>query len=672
MVDSELGTPNDLERDVADAQPGDIEGRVADLERRTLDLKADINRAARVADQMAPIRRRIDEVQDQAASLRGDTLAALLTQAQDEASLLYFRMRPLDAPAVPQPPIEDVRRSLPSGVSAPFPVRADEQVRRIVVHHTATSAGGSPEQIARDHIASGKPGISYHFLIASDGTIYWAQPLETAVPQTGIRQVNEEAIGVALIGNFALVAPRPSQIAAAAALIAWLLSRFDLSPTDVVGRRELERVGSPGAQWNGGSRYRDALLAHVRAILWSARAPETILSSLRQELGELRARVVHGERLSEQVADLQQQIERIKASRPAASHTDADPQLSGEGRGAAIVEAPKWQDVVKSLPRHPSLKPYPQRSKPPTTVVLHHTDTPPSFTVEQIARYHVYGERRDTDGTLIKGPWPGIGYHFVIAANGIIYKCHDTLTRSYHVGGAANDYSIGVALIGRFMRLGYDGKPQKADAQAPTPAQLKSAGRLTAWLMQAYKIPADRVLGHRDIWPRSTQCPGEFWRAGSAWRNLLLKEIQIAQDPHTTRQIEHYLLFWDHGVQWAQADWKNAQAYIARFRSTCGFSVEDALVARRVTIVGGTAGVSASAEARLKAAGIVVHRLAGGNEAETKALLDALVAKGTPWPGAPTRTTLALEAAVSERDMDDLVLMPIPDEWTVPDDWTPL
>jgi N-acetyl-anhydromuramyl-L-alanine amidase AmpD len=501
--------------------------------------------------------------------------------------------------------------------------------------------------------------------------VYWTQPLEAAVAQTGIQQVNEEAVGVGLVGNFTLVAPGPGQIAAAAALIAWLLSRFDLPSDAVVGRRELERVGSPGAQWDSRERYRDGLLARVRAILWSSRGPESIISELRQEVRDLRARVVSGDHLAEQVAGLQAQVERLATGQDPKRPPLNEPSPDDERRSTAVVDPPKWQDVVKTLPRHPSLDPYPRRAKPPTMVVIHHTDTPKNFTVEQIARYHVFGERKDTDGSLIKGPWPGIGYHFVITADGTIYRCQNEMTRSYHVGGTANETSIGVSLIGRFMQRGYDGKVQKTVDQVPTSPQLISAGRLTAWLMQEYGIPEDRVLGHRDVWPRSTACPGEYWRAGPTWRNLLIKEIQIAQDPHSTRQIAHYLLFWDHGVQWAQADWKNAQGYIARFRPTCGFSVDDALLARRVTIVGSTAGVSGAVEAKLKAAGIAVHRLAGSNEAETKALIDALVTKGTPWPGAKARTPSALESAVAERDLEELDLYPIPDEWTIPDDWMP-
>ncbi len=672
MEDTGQWTPPDNEPSRTHVRAGSLAASVADLERRTLSLKADIKRAAAAADRMPPLQSRVEQLQQRAAALEPDALAAALTQAQDEAGLLYFRMRPLDAPSTPAPKIEDIRRVLPHDPNATYPLRQNKQVRRIVVHHTATSPGATPEQIAQAEVDAGKPGLRYHFLIAADGKVYWTQPLEVAVAQTGVSAVNEDAIGIALIGNFMLVAPGPNQIAAAATLIAWLLSRFELAADVVVGRRELEDSGSPGAQWDHQARYRDALLARVRAILWSSRGPEAIIGELRQELRDLHARVASDRALAAQVTSLQAQVAELRTAPASIMPLNGD-ALSGEdeSRAAMVVEPPGWRDVVKTLPRHPTLDPYPKRAKPPTMIVIHHTDTPKNFTVEQIARYHVYGERKDTDGNIVKGPWPGIGYHFVIAADGTIYKCQDEMTRSYHVGGAANDVAIGVSLIGRFMKLGYDGKAQKVEDQTPTPEQLRSTGKLAAWLMQQYKIPVDRVMGHQDVWPRSTACPGDSWKTGTTWRTLLVKEIQTAQDPHTTRQIEHYLLFWDHGVQWAQGDWDNAQPYIARFRPTCGFSVDDAMLARRVTIVGSVLGVSGTAEARLKAAGVTVHRLSGRNEAETKALLDALVAKGTPWPGAQKRTPDALEAAIALRDVDQVDELPVPDEWTIPDDWTP-
>ena len=63
------------------------------------------------------------------------------------------------------------------------------------------------------------------------------------------------------------------------------------------------------------------------------------------------------------------------------------------------------------------------------------------------------------------------------------------------------------------------------------------------------------------------------------------------------------------------------------------------MLARHVTIVGGYAGVSGEDEVRLRAAGVDVYRLNGATEAETIAMLDALVAADTPWPGAPPQTT---------------------------------
>jgi hypothetical protein len=130
--------------------------------------------------------------------------------------------------------------------------------------------------------------------------------------------------------------------------------------------------------------------------------------------------------------------------------------------------------------------------------------------------------------------------------------------------------------------------------------------------------------------------------------------------------MEHYLLFWEHGQDWASADWKNAQDYIARFRPTTGFSVADARLARHVTIVGGDAGVTGTEEATLLAAGVKVHRLAGQDEAATKALLSKLVADGTPWPGAPVtapKTPPPGPRAAAEPTA--------PPNWNAPLDWLP-
>jgi len=125
-----------------------------------------------------------------------------------------------------------------------------------------------------------------------------------------------------------------------------------------------------------------------------------------------------------------------------------------------------------------------------------------------------------------------------------------------------------------------------------------------------------------------------------------------------------YLLFWDHGDSWAGADWKSAQNYITHFRPTTGFSVKHAKQSQVVLIVGGNAGVSGEEEASLRANGVEVHRLAGANEAETKAMLDDLVAKDTPWPGA---SPLSISRSLAQAPAP--AADPDPDEWTIPDDY---
>jgi putative cell wall-binding protein len=62
-----------------------------------------------------------------------------------------------------------------------------------------------------------------------------------------------------------------------------------------------------------------------------------------------------------------------------------------------------------------------------------------------------------------------------------------------------------------------------------------------------------------------------------------------------------------------------------------GFSVDDAMYAQRVTIVGGTSGVSAEAEAKLRAAGCQVERIPGETPELIKAIFDELVASGQPF-----------------------------------------
>jgi len=153
---------------------------------------------------------------------------------------------------------------------------------------------------------------------------------------------------------------------------------------------------------------------------------------------------------------------------------------------------------------------------------------------------------------------------------------------------------------------------------------------LVAWLLQEMQLPLQQVWGHKEFSGNRTTCPGSEWTDGRKWRDRLFEEVVRIQSGGDRRPIHHYLLFWQqpHPGPMAVADVANAQPYIERFRPTVGFSVEEALQASYVTIVGNQAGVNAQDEDRLRRAGVEVERIDGKDGAETARILAELVQKG--------------------------------------------
>ena len=431
-------------------------------------------------------------------------------------------------------------------------------------------------------------------------------------------------------------------------------------------------------QWLAGAKYKEPLVSRAQAILDAAKPQDPVVAALRQRIKELEQRIAQLEQQAAQVPALQQEVQTLRGQvtqlqAQVAQLTTQNTQLKAEvarlttllqnNQGGSGVNKPAMTDVVDSLPKHPTLPPYDRRTSPVRRVVIHHTDTPSTMTVRQIADYHVNGERRDAQGNLVKAQWPGIGYHYVIGPDGTIFQTNRAETRSYHAGPANND-SVGISLIGRFMKRNWDGTPIPPEKQLPSPAQMDSVSRLIAWLMKEHGISSvEKIVGHKEV--MDTTCPGDQWLNGANWKQLLQQRVEaIRQAP--PRPVDLMLMFWQHGDQWAEADWRNAQAYIAHFRPATTFIPSDGFTARHVVIVGGEAGVSGQESARLSTAGVDVHRLAGANEAETKAMLDALVAANTPWPGAPPI------APRSPSENGPPIDKPTgPDEWTVPDSFEP-
>jgi len=417
--------------------------------------------------------------------------------------------------------------------------------------------------------------------------------------------------------------------------------------------REFIAHSSPGDQWTEGQNWKALLLtaiqnaertaapvpgsdgAQVQALLSQIAQLQQQVQASAQQVLSLQSQLQNAGSAAAQVANLRQELQTLEnqyeqlderyRSLQAAHQTSQD-QIrsleaeiarlqslpagdgapSGPPSGPPPVTQPSLVYKADRLTRHPTLRYDRRRLNQITHIAVHHTAIRPDVGPERIAELHVM-----EDQSRGKDPWPGIGYHFFIHDDGTIDQCNDLETVSYHVY-RNNAYALGIVLGGSFM-----------NGVAPTDPQLRSLAHLIAWLMQELRIPSQNVWGHREFPDNATVCPGSEWTEGKRWRNELLARVQQIQSGVAAKSMPHYLLFWQRGFPgpFAEADLVNAMHYIRRFRPNLGFSVQEAMQAQYVTIVGGDAGVSGADEQRLRDAGCKVERVAGRDEAETARML---------------------------------------------------
>ncbi len=558
---------------------------------------------------------------------------------------------------VKPPPIQDISDSLPKAPGRHFVQRDLSSIRYLVISHTATRPSVSAEVVAKAHISRGYPGTFYHFFVRPDGTIQQTNPL-TAVADPGHPWLAQGVV-IGFAGRFDDDIPTEAQLKQAGQLCAYLIQTLGLSVDDIKGLSELVSTGAPGWQWLHGKKWKNLLLIQTRNALEAAHAGgETVQPSpeLQKELQKAKDRIQQLqtelqrasltqlqmqrridyledalekataesgdeslkkriEQLQSEKNDLQSRLDQANSAVAAlqAQVAELRRQLAEAPHGGKVCGVPKppIQDVVDKLPKNPDKHYATRKLSDITHIAVHHSAAPANISLVKIARYHVEDPAHQ---------WPGIGYHFYIGPDGTIFQTNRLETVSYHVK-YNNDYTVGICFAGNFNHA------------VPTPAQISSGARLIAWLMQELDIPLENVKGHKEYPRNTTNCPGEQWLKVQRWKDMLRVKIQavLRGEWPVPKVMEHYVLFWQTPDAWAKQDWLNAINYIGRFRPTAGFSIDDAMAAKKVTIVGGPLGVSQEAEAKLVEAGCRVERLAGANEEETKAILDELAERGTPF-----------------------------------------
>lgn len=141
-------------------------------------------------------------------------------------------------------------------------------------------------------------------------------------------------------------------------------------------------------------------------------------------------------------------------------------------------------------------------------LVLHHTASAPlragAAQPEEAAQVRAFQrQHQDVNG------WVDIGYHFLVAPSGRVYRGRPAEVVGAHCPGW--NHQPGVALIGNY------------DARDP------SANQVEAVLALAQRLRSGRVVGHRDNY--ATSCPGDH-----AYRVLvehhLERDLEVVWPPH--------------------------------------------------------------------------------------------------------------------------------------------
>jgi len=113
----------------------------------------------------------------------------------------------------------------------------------IVVHHTASTAKETVEQIHNFHINNnGWAGIGYHFYIRKDGTIYRGRPEEYIGAHC--ENYNSVSLGICCEGNFEIEQPTEKQLQSLSELIHNLKQKY--GNVQVIGHRDLNATVCPG------------------------------------------------------------------------------------------------------------------------------------------------------------------------------------------------------------------------------------------------------------------------------------------------------------------------------------------------------------------------------------------------------------------------------------------
>jgi len=123
--------------------------------------------------------------------------------------------------------------------------------------------------------------------------------------------------------------------------------------------------------------------------------------------------------------------------------------------------------------------------------------------------------------------WGGIGYHFLISKDGMVYYVGDISTARANVANL-NEQVLGIGIIGNFT-----------NGLVPTTEQLDSAHKLCEFFINYSALPNitswDKVRGHKELPNQTTNCPGETFQN---WRIQIVEGVSESADQKNQLQSQ--------------------------------------------------------------------------------------------------------------------------------------
>lgn len=155
-----------------------------------------------------------------------------------------------------------------------------------------------------------------------------------------------------------------------------------------------------------------------------------------------------------------------------------------------LVNRNKWRDYRKEIWGDSFNWSWNRTTRQVKYVVIHHSVTAHDASPDYIAQLH---KNRG---------WGGIGYHFVITKDGIVWYVGDVGTARANVKDK-NEQVIGVCLVGDFTQYN------------PSDDQILSAHDLCKFFVENTGVWPnlngwEDVVGHKEL--QATACPGTYWK----------------------------------------------------------------------------------------------------------------------------------------------------------------